>query len=93
MSNRIYQIRKKKELSQEEMASDLGVSANYISLIENGKKEPGLSLLKKVAKKYDFPFILLAQDKILPVATNSREREIRNKLTSLMTEIENNMTF
>ena len=80
MSNRIYQIRKRKGLSQEEMARDLSVTANYISLIENGKKEPSLSFLKKVAKEYDFPFILLAKEKILPVATNSKEREIRDKL-------------
>lgn len=36
-----------------ELSTMLGISASYLSEIENNKKEPSLSLLKKIAEVYD----------------------------------------
>jgi len=47
------QIKKAREeagIFQSELALSVGVSENYISLIENGHKNPSDKLLKKIAK-------------------------------------------
>lgn len=43
------------ELSQTEMAQKLGVNKSWISEIENGHKEPTLSLLQNYADVLDIP--------------------------------------
>lgn len=43
------------QIKQRDFAEKLGVSPNYISLLENNKKEPSLSLLRKVAKALGVP--------------------------------------
>ena len=88
IANTIKKIRTEKELSQEDMARDLGVSSNYISLMENGRKKPGMSFLKKLSKKYSIPLILLTQEMIIPQATTKKEREIRDRVVSLINELE-----
>lgn len=48
-------------LRQGEMAKRLGISQNYLSLLENNKSEPSLSLLRKIASEFNVPvsFLLL----------------------------------
>jgi transcriptional regulator with XRE-family HTH domain len=46
LPNRIRDYRKSIRLSQDELGERLGVSGNYISMIELGKKAPGPSLRK-----------------------------------------------
>jgi transcriptional regulator with XRE-family HTH domain len=36
-------------LRQKEIASRLGVTANYVSLVENGRREPSISFLRDLA--------------------------------------------
>ena len=84
----IKTVRTKLRLSQEQMASDLGVSANYISLIENGKKKPGMNFLEKVADKYDIPLIVLAKSALVPAGKTQREREVRAKVIALISSLE-----
>lgn len=49
---RIYirEIREKKNLSQEKLAKLSGVSSSHIGYIENGDREPTISVLCKIAK-------------------------------------------
>jgi transcriptional regulator with XRE-family HTH domain len=42
-------------LRQKEIADQLGVTANYISLIENGKREPSVAFLRHLAKALGVP--------------------------------------
>ena len=42
--------RKKLGLSAEELANRVHVSRSYITLLENGKRQPGKNLLPKVAR-------------------------------------------
>jgi len=44
LSKRVREFRIRAKLSQEELGERLGVSGNYISMIELGKKEPGAGL-------------------------------------------------
>ena len=48
-------------IRQGEMAQRLGISQNYLSLLENNKAEPSMSLLKKISTEFKVPvsFLLL----------------------------------
>lgn len=46
----IRKIREEKGLSQEQLARISGVSASHIGYIENGEREPTISILCKLAK-------------------------------------------
>ena len=51
MANRIAKLRKKKGLSQANLAQEVGISRPYLSDIETGKyKNPGSLLLFRLAK-------------------------------------------
>ena len=41
--------RKDKNLTQSELAEKVGVTKDYISMIERGKKNPGIFLAKRIA--------------------------------------------
>lgn len=66
-------------LKQKELAHELGVSANYLSLVENDKREPSISFLKDLAKTINVPVGVL----LLDVGTD----------TSYLTEEENSIFF
>lgn len=42
-------------LKQKELAEKVGIRVSYLSSIENEKKEPSLSLLKKISEKLNVP--------------------------------------
>lgn len=42
-------------LRQKELASRVGVSDNYVSLVENLRREPSLKFIGKVADELDLP--------------------------------------
>ncbi len=46
----LKKIRTKKSISQGDIAKELGVSRGFISTIENGKTNPTLSTITKLAK-------------------------------------------
>ena len=47
--------RRYRGLTQEQVASNCGVSSNYLSMIETGARSPGLRLLKRLAYVLDAP--------------------------------------
>jgi transcriptional regulator with XRE-family HTH domain len=54
-------IRTSLSLAQGKLAKRVGISASYLSLIEKGRREPTLPLLRRIAKELDIsPAILLA---------------------------------
>lgn len=40
------------DTNQSEMASAVGIVQSYLSAIERGKKEPGVAVLYRIAKRY-----------------------------------------
>src|SRR5882724_4792647 len=42
-------------LTQQQMAERLDITSNYLSLLENGKATPKLSLLKRIEGQFDVP--------------------------------------
>lgn len=57
-------IRIAADIKQGEMAQKLDVSQNYLSLLENNKSEPSLSLLKKISNVFNVPigFLLVEEN-------------------------------
>ncbi len=50
MENRLTEVRKKRKITQEELAALLDVSRQTISSIENGRYNPSLVLAFKIAR-------------------------------------------
>ena len=67
-------IRVAANIKQGEMAQKLEVSQNYLSILENNKAEPSLSLLKKISEVFNVPigFLLVEEN----VAFESDKPEI-----------------
>lgn len=53
MVNKINNFRKKKGLTQEELAKALRISATYLNKVERGHIDPSLKLAVRIAKKLD----------------------------------------
>jgi len=53
MKNRIEEIRKQKNIRQEDFARALGVSRQTISSLETGRYNPSIQLAYKIARYFD----------------------------------------
>ncbi|MCD1296071.1 transcriptional regulator [Methanocella sp. CWC-04] len=53
MKNRVKELRAKFDMTQEDLASKVGVSRQTINAIEKGKYDPSLSLAFKLAKCFE----------------------------------------
>jgi transcriptional regulator with XRE-family HTH domain len=62
----IKRIRSELSMKQTEIAKKTGLSASYLSLVENGKAVPSLAALKDIANAMDIPYELLAWEAIDP---------------------------
>lgn len=52
MKDRIVELRKIRGWTQDEFAEKLGISKNYVSLIENGKKVPSDRLISDICGEF-----------------------------------------
>ncbi len=66
----IRQARKAHKLKQKDLAKKVNVKPNYISMIENGHKEPSLDVLKLIALELD-----LSLDAIFGLAEHKQHEE------------------
>ncbi len=55
MRNRVRELRKEKNLRQEDLANQLQVTRQTIIAIENNKYNPSLELALKMARFFDTP--------------------------------------
>lgn len=53
MKNQLAELRKSKSITQEKLAELVGVSRNYISMIENSSKPGSIRVLHNIAKVLD----------------------------------------
>src|SRR3989304_10570402 len=82
-------LRTSKGLKQSDLAERIKVSTNYISLIENNKREPSLSFLKVLASNLDIPVSLLFLElDMSKKEINPQERDLLMKMRDLMVQIE-----
>lgn len=52
---RLKDVRKSKKITLAQLADRTGISTTHINDVENGIKEPGLSVLVRLAKALDVP--------------------------------------
>ena len=67
----LRQYRKNKDFTLMELAQTVGVSASYLSEIEQGKKRPSLKIIKRICTALD-----IMPGEVLPLKTDLEEREI-----------------
>jgi len=84
----LRRLRLNRNLTQENFAKRLGVSANYVSLIENQQKEPGRNFLRHVSKTFKIPFLLLAQNEYLPKPSTNAEKILNADFQMLLRDLE-----
>lgn len=81
-----------KKLAQEDLAINLKVSKNYISLIENNKKDPSINFLKDVANFLEIPLILLMWEKLgMPDGKTKEEKAISKQLEKMLQEAQKSL--
>ena len=78
-----------KDLKQSDLAEKLEVTTNYLSLIENDKREPSLSFLRQLSKELDVPLSLLFLDTEFNSANRSQhEQAMFLRIRDLIMQIE-----
>lgn len=66
-------VRVAANLRQGEMARRLGISQNYLSLLENNKAEPSLSLLRRISSEFHVPMSFLFLEGTVDFESNEPE--------------------
>ncbi len=62
----IKRIRLELGIKQTDIADKTGISASYLSLVENGKATPSMSVLKQIAEAMGIPYEIIAWEAIEP---------------------------
>ncbi len=73
-----------------DLSTKLGISASYLSEIENNKKKPSYELLQKYSDIYGIKLstlILLAEDYEEAVKTNKTENFVKSLMLRLMNSL------
>lgn len=74
LSDVLRELRKKKGITQDELAKMLGIAKSTISMYENGNREPSIEQLKRLAAIFNVDMNYLLQEQfptILPVEKTS----------------------
>jgi transcriptional regulator with XRE-family HTH domain len=82
-------IRVASDLRQGRVAELLGITQNYLSLLENNKAEPSLALLKKVSEVFCVPMAFLLWEETMPLEGETPEvTERYERIRSLVHELQ-----
>ncbi|WP_449537862.1 helix-turn-helix domain-containing protein [Ferdinandcohnia sp. Marseille-Q9671] len=83
IGRKIRRIRKEKQMSQEYLGGEVGISSTYLSRIERGVANPSLGLLEKIYKELGiYSNELYSKD-----APVSSDKDIRSELTHTIADI------
>lgn len=76
---RLRRLRQERGLSIAKLAADVGITSGLISQVENGRTDPSLSTLRKIAKTLRVPtFYLLVNEPQVTMARSSADRLLLN---------------
>lgn len=53
LAQNVRRLRKEKEWSQDQLAAEVGIEQNVVSLIENGRANPTLLIMEDIARALD----------------------------------------
>jgi len=74
-------------LKQKDLANTIGVKDSYLSTIESGKKEPSLTLLKKISSALGIPLSIFFWEETDNLDHNTSEAKLKKLLLQLTAEI------
>jgi len=86
LGSAIKLIRTAKGVKQRALATELNVSANYLSLLEGGKREPSISFLRALARELEVPigmFFLWGDSQTSSVGKSDQLRELRDLIVHM----------
>lgn len=93
MSTNFYRnfsiLRKKKGLTQEEIAEDLGVSRSAVAKWESGASSPNIELVESIAIYFDVTFDELLCKKMAPLSKITM-KHLSAQMRELLSEIRKN---
>jgi len=76
-------------LRQGQMADLLGITQNYLSLLENNKAEPSLALLNKMSETFRVPAAFLLWEEAMPLEGETPEiSEKYERIRNLVHELQ-----
>lgn len=75
----IRKLRRKKGLTQAELANKMGVSQQMVNQYENGKLNPKLETAKKIASALEVPVLELLSFSLADVPTSELLAEIERR--------------
>lgn len=76
-------------LKQKDLAQSAGIKATYLSLVESGKKEPSLNVLRAIARVLNVPLrMLFWESESLPEMSSVKEQDSLLKIKRLVFEME-----
>lgn len=84
MNNRIVQLRKGRDWTQDKFAEEMGISKNYVSLIENGKKVPSDRLISDICREFNVKEDWLRTGNGEPTTKLTRNQEIAKFANEVM---------
>lgn len=70
-------------LKQKDLAATIGVEDSYLSSVENAKKEPSLSLLKKIATALNIPISMFFWENMETLEDKTPEARLKKLLFEL----------
>lgn len=59
IAKQLAEFRLTRALTQKDLAAKLGVTINYLSLLENGQRSPSLAMLLRMGKVLKFSIVLV----------------------------------
>jgi len=87
----LKQCRKLRGYTQSELANQAGLSTSHLSLIEQNKREPSLTLIKSLSKNLDIPLSILiflsTQEEEIPELNSNQIDRLRNDLLKLVKHV------
>ena len=75
LGNKIKQLRNKASLTQEQLADELGISAQSVSKWETGASMPDITLLPKIAERFG-----VSIDELFDLTVEQKLNRIDNRL-------------
>ena len=80
-------LRKSLGMKQEDVARKLDISTNYLSLIENGKKQPAEGMIQRLAELYRVPAFLFYWDEDAIKPKTAVEKSLYAELEEVMKKL------
>lgn len=86
---RIQNLRKDREVTQEQLAIDLNISDRYMRNLEKGEKVPSVDLFVELRERFGSSLDYI----VLGVSASQREQELQNQLQMLRKELKEMARF